>query len=183
MDRALTELAEATLGLNSELSWTLSEDITRRQVAPVFNRCASGELSPEQALDVCMDCVNAKLAYTMDVFDRLYTRLSEKLIEGFGDTHFPAMLALQEFFMGLEDTARWSTNTEIARNELRPAFERCASGSLEACQALDVFVDNMVAKRDYTLSLLQDMVRNLAVEIHSESDVTVKVAEDDDEPA
>jgi len=179
MDRALTELAEATVGLDSELSWTLSEDIARRQVSPVFSRCASGELTPEQALDVCMDCVNAKLMYTMDVFDRLYTRLYDKLTDAFGDFHFQAMLALQEFFMGLENTSRWSTSDEIARNELRPVFNRCASGDLSANQALDIFVDNMVAKRDYTLELLQDMVRNLAVEISSETGAKV----DEDEPS
>jgi len=32
MDRALTELAEATVGGNSDLQWILSEEITRRQV-------------------------------------------------------------------------------------------------------------------------------------------------------
>lgn len=169
MDRALTELAEATVGLNSELRWTLSEDITRRQVQPAFDRCAEGELTPEQALDVCMDCVVAKLQHTMRVFDSLYSSLAEKLIERYGDTHFPAMLELQEFFMGLESTTQgWSTSEEIAREELYPVFRRVASGNLSSRQGLDVFVDNMIAKRDYTLSVIQNMVVRLATEINTE---------------
>jgi Asp-tRNA(Asn)/Glu-tRNA(Gln) amidotransferase B subunit len=169
MDRALTELAEATVGLNSELRWTLSEEIARRQVQPVFDRCARAELSPQQALDVCMDCMTAKLHATMKIFDRLYSRLVDKLIERYGDTHFPAMLEMQEFFMGLESTTtNWSTSEEMARAELAPMFERVASGNLSPQQGLAIFVDNMAAKRDYTLTVIQDMVVRLATEIRSE---------------
>lgn len=181
MDRALTELAEATRGLNSDLSWTLDEDISRRQVGPVFNRCASGNLSAEQALDVCMDCMNAKLAYTMEVFDGLFTRLASRITERFGDTHFEGMIPLQEFFMGLGDSAPWIMNDKIARGELRPVFVRCSEGSLSPHQALDIFVDNMVAKRDYTLQLLQEMVLHLAVEIVANSKTSASVRVDDDE--
>lgn len=177
MDRALTELAEATMGLNSELSWTLSEDIARRQVSAVFTRCSEGDLSPDQALDVCMDCMNAKLAYTMEVFNKLFTTLATRAdLRGLD---LPAMIPLQEFFMGLEDTTRWSTSDALARNELRPVFGRCASGGLSASQALNIFVDNMTVKRDYTLQLLQDMVRNLAVEIKSLRGTPVGVEDDE----
>jgi hypothetical protein len=169
MDRALTELAEASVGLNSELRWTLSEDITRRQVQPAFDRCASGELTPEQAMDVCMDCVSAKLHHTMKVFDTLYSRLADKLTERYGDTHFPAMLELQEFFMGLEsNTVNWSTSETVAREELFPVFRRVASGHLSPRQGLNVFVDNMSAKRDFTLDVIQGMVARLATEINNE---------------
>jgi hypothetical protein len=169
MDRALTELAEATVGLNSELRWTLSEEITRRQVRPAFDRCSSGDLTPEQALDVCMDCVTAKLHHSMKVFDSLYTRLADKLTEHYGDTHFPAMLELQEFFMGLESTTtNWSTSETISREELFPVFQRVAKGTLSSGQGTDVFVDNMSAKRDYTLSVIQDMVVRLATEIQTQ---------------
>lgn len=180
MDRALTELAEATVGLNSDLQWTLSESITRRQVAAVFTRCASGDLSPDQALDVCMDCVTAKISHTMSVFDGLYTRLVRKMYEKYGDTHFPAMLELQEFFMGLERTSEWSTSEQITREELLPMFCRCSDGSLSAGQALDVFVDNMIAKRNYTLSLLQGMVYRLAQQIEAELSNRVGVTDEDE---
>lgn len=180
MDRALTELAEATVGLNTELQWTLSEEITRRQLEPVFNRCGSGELTPDQALDVCMDCVTAKLHFTMEVFDQLYTRLSQRLSDRYGDTHFPCMMELQEFFMGLESTTQWSTSEQIARAELKPVFERVASGVLGSRQGLDVFVDNMAAKRDFTLSVIKDMVFRLAQEINVEIDRTSHVRVEDD---
>src|SRR5690606_32222330 len=145
MDRALTELAEATVGGNSDLQWTLSEEITRRQVQPAFERCAVGDLTPDQALDVCMDCVSAKLQTTMRILDDLYSRLASKMTERYGDTHFPAMLELQEFFMGLESTTtNWATSEQLARQELFPVFRRVASGHLTPTQGLDVFVDNMV---------------------------------------
>lgn len=180
MDRALTELAEATVGLNSELQWTLSEEITKRQMEPVFTRCASGELSPEQALDVCMDCMSAKIHFIIEVFDKLYLRLSERLSERYGDVHFPCMLELQEVFMGLENTMQWSTSTEIARSELRPMFERVANGTLGPRQGLDVFVDSMAAKRDYTLSVIKDLVLRLAVEINTEMNRNSQVRVEDD---
>lgn len=186
MDRALTELAEATVGLNTELEWTLSDEITRRQVAAVFKRCATGELTPDQALDVCMDCVNAKLAYTTKVFDGLFSRLADRLTEHYGDMHFPAMLTLQEFFMGLEPTtSEWSTSEELAREELRPVFVRCANGALSPSQALDVFIDNLAAKRDYTMSVIKAMVIELAQQVQAE---TIRVqngvgATEDDEPS
>src|SRR5690606_10098441 len=117
MDRALTELAEATVGLNSELRWSLSDDITRRQMEPVFSRCASGELSPQQALDVCMDCLTVKITHINKVFDNLYSRLATKLTHSYGDTHFATMGKLQEFFMGLDDTNQWAISEEIFREE------------------------------------------------------------------
>ena len=170
MDRALTELAEATVGLNSELRWTLSEEIARRQLQPVFDRCTKGELTPEQALDVCMDCTRAKLHHTLKVLDTLYTRLADRLTERYGDTHFPAMLELQEFFMGLESTTiNWATSEQLSREELFPVFQRVASGNLSTKQGLDVFVDNMAAKRDYTFSVIQGMVVQLATEIRDEA--------------
>jgi hypothetical protein len=184
MDRALTELAEATVGLNSELRWTLSEEITRRQVQPAFERCGRGDLSPEQALDVCLDCITAKLRHTMKVFDKLFTRLSERLTERYGDTHFGSMLEMQEFFMGLESTTvNWAMSETISREELFPVFERVASGHLSTQQGLNIFVDNMTAKRDYILSLIQEMVVKLATEIKDESKTptTQEVAVDDED--
>lgn len=182
MDRALTELAEASVGLNSELSWTLSEDISRRQVQPVFERCASGELTPEQALDVCMDCMRAKTEAMMKIFDGLFTRLCDRLSDRYGDTHFQCILEMQEFFMGLDSTTvHWSNNQTITREELIPVFRRCASGELGMVQALDVFIDNMVCKRDYNLETIQDMVRRLALEIRNES--KQKVGGDEDSTA
>lgn len=116
-----------------------------------------------------MDCVVAKLQHTMRVFDDLYSRLASKMTERYGDTHFPAMLELQEFFMGLESTTtNWSTSEKIAREELVPMFRRVAAGTLTPIQGLDIFVDNMIAKRDYTLSVIQEMVIHLATEINTE---------------
>jgi hypothetical protein len=182
MDRALTELAEATVGLNSELRWTLSEEITRRQVQPAFERCSTGELAPEQAMDVCMDCVTAKLHHTMKVFDGLYSQLAERITKRYGDTHFSTMLELQEFFMGLESTTvNWAMSETISREELFPVFERVASGHLSTQQGLNVFVDNMAAKRDYILSLIQEMVVKLATEIKDEMTSRTQGVRVDDE--
>lgn len=169
MDRALTELAEATVGLNSELRWTLSEEITRRQMQPIFNRCASGELDADQALDVCMDCVLARWGRMAKVFDALYTRLADRLTERYGDTHFSVMLELQEYFMGLESTTTyWSNNVGIIRDELSGLFSRVSSGNLSSRQGLDVCVDNLTTKKEYTLSVIQGMVLRLAEEISDE---------------
>lgn len=179
MERSLMDLAEAAKGLNSEMHWTLSEEIARRQIAPIFTRCASGDLSPTQALDVSMDCISAKLDNTMSVFDKIFRRLYEKTAERFEGHRFRALTDMEEFFMGLNSDAAWSTNTSIARQELAPVFQRCASGELTTTQALDVFIDNMIAKRDFILSLLQDMVRRLALEVQElESSVEVSNSED-----
>lgn len=179
MDRALTELAEATVGLNSELRWSMSDDITRRQMEPVFSRCASGDLTPEQALDVCVDCMTVKIVFINKIFDNLYNRLVVKLTEEFGDTHFQAMTELQEFFMGLDDTNLWAVNEEIFREEMLPCFVRCSEGRLGPQQALNIFVDNVSVKRQYMLSLIQDRVRKLAQEINADNGASVRV--DDEE--
>lgn len=180
MDRALTELAEATVGLNSELRWSLSDDITRRQMEPIFSRCASGDLTPQQAIDVCVDCMAVKINHINKVFDNLYCRLVDRLTLEYGDTHFAAMADLQEFFMGLDDTNQWAVSEEIFRSETLPVFIRCSEGALGPQQALNIFVDNVSVKRQYTLQLIQDKVRKLAQEINADAETRVGV--DDEEP-
>ncbi len=163
VDRALYDFAEATVGHNSDLAWILSEDITRRQMAPVFKRCAQGDLSPSQALDVCMDCLAYKLRKSTEVFEKLYNTLADRLGVEYNHRLDSTLTELQEYFMGLNNEATWSTSVEITKEELLPMFERCAQGNLSSEQALEIYLDNVLAKRDHTLSILKGMIERVAL--------------------
>jgi len=163
VDRALFDFAEATVGHNSDLVWIFSEDITRRQMAPVFKRCAQGDLSPMQALDVCMDCVAYKLRKSTEVFERLYDTLAERLGSQYNHRLDATLTELQEYFMGLNSEATWALSVEVTKEELLPTFQRCACGDLSPEQALDIYLDNVLAKRDFTLSMLKGMIERVAL--------------------
>lgn len=78
---ALDELVEAFIGLSSELEWCTSEDISRKELLPIFRMCASGNLTPEQSLDVVMSNVMVKKDETFTVMRTIVTRLSRQLSE------------------------------------------------------------------------------------------------------
>jgi hypothetical protein len=78
---ALDELVEAFIGLSSELEWCTSEDISRKELLPIFRMCSQGSLSPEQALDVVMSNVMVKKDETFTVMRSIVSRLSRQLSE------------------------------------------------------------------------------------------------------
>lgn len=165
VERALYDFADAAMGKNSDMRWSLSEAIMRRQVSPVFDRCASGDLTAEQALDVAVDFVSARVANTVEIFTDLFDSLEIKIDVQLHGVTFPTLLELQEFFMGLNEDVAWATDPKITRRELQPLFERVSSGQVSSRIAAQTFCDVISAKRDYYLSLLHAMVYRLTAEI------------------
>lgn len=173
LDRTLYDFAEASLGQNREMQWSLSEPIARRQLRPLFRKCHNGELTVEQALDVCIDCVDAKLENNMRVLSQLYAVLSEDL--GFYSEQqgvlLPAHVELEEYFVGLNDEAQWATSVEIAREELRPVFLRCRRGIVSEDMSLDVFCAQLKLKQDTFLEILRDIVERLSLQLSIQTTV------------
>lgn len=166
VERALYDFAEAAIGKNHDMQWSLSEAVLRRQVAPVFERCFRGELSPEEALDISVDFVVARMTYTIEVFSDLLNRLETRMgvqIQGM-KTPGP-ILELQELFMGLNPESDWATNEKIARRELYPLFVRVAVGNFDPEHAMIIFCDNIIAKKDFYLELVHGMCFRLAQEL------------------
>lgn len=165
MNRALQDFAEAALGHNSEMSWSLSAPILRRQVTPVFRRCAAGDLSAEQALDIAVDFTMQRTSAIVESFNKLYNALQARVSEQLPDTKLPTMTAFQELFMGLNPEIEWVTDDRITRRELYPIFVRVAVGNLTDQEGLSTFCDQMSAKRDFYLETCQILARKLSEDI------------------
>ena len=165
MDRALYDFAEAAMGKNSDMSWSLSEAVLRRQVTPVFHRCARGDLTEEQALDVALDFVTARVANTLEVFNTLFQVLEQKIDLQMHGQRFPALLELEEFFMGLNADAQWATDTSITRRELYPLFVRVSAGQLSVKDGVAVFCDMIISKKELYLDLIHGMCLSLTKQI------------------
>lgn len=165
MDRALYDFAEAAMGKNTDMSWSLSEAVLRRQVAPVFNRCARGDLSADQALDVALDFVAVRVANTLEVFNNLFQVLEQKIDLQMHGERFPALLELEEFFMGLNADAQWATDASITRRELHPLFVRVSEGRISTNDGVCVFCDMIIAKKEYHLDLIHGMCLRLTRQI------------------
>ena len=78
---ALDELVEIFLGLSNELEWSTSEDISRKELLPIFRMVASHTLSPEQGLDVCVSNILVKRDETFAILLRTVQRLNKQLSE------------------------------------------------------------------------------------------------------
>lgn len=78
---ALDELVEVFAGLSTELEWSTSEDIYRKELLPIFNLCASHTLNPEQTLDVVMSNILVKRGETFAVMLKIVKRLNRQLSE------------------------------------------------------------------------------------------------------
>lgn len=165
MDRALYDFAEAAMGKNTDMSWSLSEAVLRRQVAPVFNRCTRGDLSADQALDVALDFVTVRVANTLEVFNALFQVLEQKIDLQMHGEQFPALIELEEFFMGLNSEAQWATDESITRKELHPLFVRVSSGKISASDGVCVFCDMIISKKEFYLDLIHGMCLNLTRQI------------------
>lgn len=78
---ALDDLVEVFVGLSSELEWSTSEDISRKELLPIFMMCASHTLSPEQALDVVISNILVKRDETFAVLLKMVQRLNKELAQ------------------------------------------------------------------------------------------------------
>ena len=92
--RALYELAEATLGLAPEMQWSTDEGIARRESKRLFERLSAGSTSADAALEVFLISMTAKLEHTTSVLEERYNRLLVTLTQ---DQHARCP-ALNEFF-------------------------------------------------------------------------------------
>lgn len=165
MDSALFDFAEAALGKNTAMSWSLSADVLRRQVAPVFIRCASKELTAEEACDVAMDFVSARVSNMLDIFNTLYLTLSARLDEQLPGENLPELLELEEFFLGLNSESQWATDIEITKRELHTLFEKVHSGEYTIRTGVYVFCDTITSKKEYYLDLIHGMCLRLTEQI------------------
>lgn len=153
------------MGKNTDMSWSLSEAVLRRQVAPVFSRCARGDLSADQALDVAIDFVTVRVANTLEVFNALFKVLEQKIDLQMHGEQFPALLELEEFFLGLNSEAQWATDGSITRRELHPLFGRVAAGQISVNDGVCVFCDMIISKKNLYLDLVHGMCLNLTRQI------------------
>jgi hypothetical protein len=78
---ALDELIEVFVGLSNELEWSTSEDISRKELLPIFQMCYNQTLSPDQALDVVMSNILVKRDETFGVLLKMVQRLNRQLSE------------------------------------------------------------------------------------------------------
>lgn len=165
VDRALYDFAEAAMGRNSEMRWSLSESIMRRQVTPIFDRCAKGELSAEAALDVAVDFTAIRVTNTLEIFNALFQTLESRIDMQLHGEVFPTIARLQEFFLGLSVDVDWATDESIARRELQPLFIRVSQGTIHPKDAVLVFCDVVDSKRDFYLEMMHGLVYSLTQEI------------------
>lgn len=165
MDSALFDFAEAAVGNNSKMKWSLSADVLRRQVAPLFARCSAKDLTAEEAMDVAMDFVAARVSNMLDIFNGLFHTLSSRIDVQMHGEQFPALVELEEFFLGLDAESQWATDSEITRRELRTLFEKVYSGEYSARTGVCVFCDTITSKKEYYLHLIHGMCLRLTEQI------------------
>lgn len=167
VDRALSDFAEAVAGHNRDMQWSLSPEIMHRSVTPVFSRLYEGKLTADQALQVAMDFVASRVKNNIDTCQALSEVLDARLEVTLHGASLPAQTALNELFLGLNEEFNWCTEPNYMRDELRPTFERVATGNLSPDQAVMLFVDNMKSRTDAMLGVIKRLVVELAQELRS----------------
>lgn len=165
MDSALFDFAEAAMGKNTEMNWSLSPAVLRRQISPVFTLCSCQELTAEEALDVAMEFVTARVTNMLEVFNRLFQTLTERIDIQMHGVEFPALLEIEEFLLGLNAESQWATDDGITRRELRKLFEKVYAGEYTSRTGVAVFCDTIMSKKDYLLELVQNMCLSLTKQI------------------
>ena len=78
---ALDELVEVFMGLSHELDWSTSEDISRKELLPIFEMCANRTLSADQTLDVVISNITVKRDETFAVILKIVKRLNRQLAD------------------------------------------------------------------------------------------------------
>jgi hypothetical protein len=185
VESALFDFAEAAMGKNTAMSWSLSADVLRRQVAPVFNRCSKKELTAEEALDVALDFVGVRVSTMLDTFNDLFTRLTGTVEQRMPGEDFPALSEMNEVFLGLNSESQWATDSEITRRELRTLFQKVYAGEYSTKTGVWVFCDVITSKKEYYLDLIHGMFVQLTEEINERLDLQSlgepeRLANDDD---
>jgi hypothetical protein len=165
VDSALFDFAEAAMGKNTQMSWSISADVLRRQVSSVFVRCSNRDLTSAEACDVAMDFVMARVTNMLDIFTDLFATLESRIDVQMHGVEIPALLELKEFFLGLNSDAQWATDSKITRRELQHLFEKVYSGEYSAATGVCVFCDTITSKKEYYLELLHGMCLRLTEQI------------------
>jgi len=165
VDRALSDFAEAVAGHNRSMAWSLSPEIMRRSVVPIFDRLYEGKLTAEQAITVAVDYVIPRVRNNIDTCQGLFTTLDARLEATLG-APLPSQTALSELFLGLNEEFNWCTDPHFMADELRPTFERVAAGELVPDQAVMLFVDNMKSRTDAMLGIIKRLVAQIAQEFY-----------------
>lgn len=168
VDRALTDFAMAVAGHNRDMQWSLSPEILNRSVTPVFSRLYEGKLTAEQALIVAMDFVTSRVNNNVKTCQGLFQTLDARLEATLHGVSLPAQAKLSEVFLGLNEEFNWCTTSTYMADELRPTFERVETGTLVPEQAVMLFVDNMKARTDTMLTIIKNLVVEVAEEFRSE---------------
>lgn len=182
MDSALFDFAEAAMGKNSEMKWSLSPDVLRRQIGPIFDLCASKELSAEEALDVAIEFVNARVANILEVFTKLFDVLRQRADVQMHGVAFPALAEIEEFLLGLDAETQWAIDGEISRRELHKLFEKVSSGEYSTRTGVYVFCDTIKAKRDFLLERMQSRCIALTQQVMQARKAQEPVPTDPEEP-
>ena len=168
VDRALSDFAEAVTGQNRTMRWSLSPEIMRRSIVPVFERLYEGKLTAEQAFTVAIDYVKPRLQNNIDTCTGLFTTLDARLEAALHGASLPAQTALSELFLGLNEEFNWCTDPHFLADELRPTFERVASGDLVPDQAVMLFCDNVKSRTEGMLEIIKQHLVDLAQEFYAE---------------
>jgi hypothetical protein len=174
VNRAITDFAEAVSGDNRNMQWSLSPEIMMRSVKPVFDRLYEGKLTAEQAITVAMDYVAPRVKNNIDTCQDLFNTLDARLEATLNETILPAQAALNELFLGLNEEFNWTTDPHYMADELRPTFDRVASGVLVPGQAVMLFVDNMRTRTEAMLGIIKGLVIELAQQFYA----TMKTQQD-----
>lgn len=165
MDSALFDFAEAAMGKNTEMRWSLSPDVLRRQINPVFTLCAARKLTAQESLDVAMEFVTARVTNMLEVFTKLFNTLSERIDMQMKGAQFPALGEIEEFLLGLNAESQWATDGGITRRELHNLFEKVYVGEYTPQTGVAVFCDTIMSKKDFLLELVQQMCLTLTQQI------------------
>lgn len=182
MDSALFDFAEAAMGKNTEMRWSLSPDVLRRQISPVFSLCAVQELTADQALDVAVEFVTARVNTMLEVFTKLFETLCSRIDVELHGKDFPAIVDIQEFLWGLNPESQWATDGGITRRELHVLFDKVYSGEYSQRTGISVFCDTITSKTEYLLELVQQMCMALTTQIIEARKAPEPVTPDPDGP-
>jgi hypothetical protein len=112
-----------------------------------------------------MDFVNARVSTMLDVFSTLFETLASRIDVQMHGEEFPALVELEEFFLGLNPEAQWATDGEITSRELKSLFTKVYSGEYSARTGVCVFCDTITSKKDYYLGLIHGMLLRLTEQI------------------
>jgi len=165
--RALSDFTEAVSGQNRNMQWSLSPEIMMRSVKPVFARLYEGKLTAEQAITVAMDYTAPRVQNNIGICSDLFTTLDARLDAMLDGGTLPAQTALSELFLGLNEEFNWTTDPHYMADELRPTFNRVASGVLVPEQAVMLFVDNLKTRTEAMLGIIKGLVIELAQEFYA----------------